>query len=146
MQGFMVASDPRAEARVKDPIPIPTVCRYCGASVRLVHHSEVYGRSFGDWPYLYKCSRCEAQVGLHPRTNLPLGTLADRALRDARKQSKSVFFSLSERRGWSRNDAYRWLRKATGLDSADCHFGLFDLERCVTVAALCQGELDKPAA
>lgn len=143
MQPFILASDPRAVARVKDPFPIPTVCRYCRGAVTLVHHSDVYGRSYGDWPYLYKCGQCDAQVGLHPRTNLPLGTLADRALREARKQSKAVFFQLSERRSWSRNDAYRWLRKVTGLDAGDCHFGLFDLDRCATVAALCKGELDR---
>lgn len=82
----------KALKRIKDALPKPTACNCCSAPVELVENSEIYnGRSFGDWPYAYLCRSCGAYVGLHPDTDLPLGTLADKRLRDARKVSKAPF-------------------------------------------------------
>src|SRR5690606_31465936 len=70
--------------RVKDWMPPPSCCPYCGGPVRLVKNCEIYrGRAYGAWPYAYWCQPCDAFVGLHPETDLPLGTLADRELREA---------------------------------------------------------------
>lgn len=42
----------RALKRVKNPLPAPTECRYCGGCVELVSNSEIYnGREYGEWPY-----------------------------------------------------------------------------------------------
>lgn len=120
----------RALRRVKNPLPAPTCCPYCEGPVALVSNAEVYGREYGAWPYLYLCRACDAYVGLHPDTDIPLGKLADRELREARKESKGVFQSLSARQGWSRTEAYKWLADRMGIPVGECHFGWFDLERC----------------
>ena len=67
--------------KVKDPTPVPTECRYCNGPVELVENSEIYRRNYGKWPYAYLCRSCDAYVGLHPNTLIPLGSLANRELR-----------------------------------------------------------------
>lgn len=117
--------------RVKDALPIPTTCNCCsGTCVQLVEHAEIYGgRSFGDWPYAYLCRDCGAYVGLHRATDLPLGTLADKPLRDARKTCKEPF-ELIWRDHMTRVEAYAWLAKQLGIPGEQCHFGMFDIDRC----------------
>ena len=119
--------------RVAHPLPIPAECRHCGGAVEIAHNSEVYSAAFGDWPWLYLCRGCGAYVGMHPYTNLPLGTLANRAQREARKEVKQLFNALwldaPDRRG-ARTQAYTWLASRMGLPEAQCHFGQFDEQHC----------------
>lgn len=129
-----------AIARVKDPLPVPTICRYqgCGGDVRIVGHAAIYGgRTYGDWPWVYCCQACGARVGMHPFTNLPLGTLADEALRARRNECKKPFEQLWRREWMGRTDAYRWLGRAMGKSVAQCHFGLFEADECDKAHTLC---------
>ncbi|WP_016773970.1 zinc-finger-containing protein [Pseudomonas sp. R62] len=121
----------RALKRVKNPIPAPADCRYCGDDVHLVCNSEIYrGHSFGDWPYAYLCRGCRAYVGLHPQTDIPLGTLADDKLRVLRNRSKAAFHDHMKKAGMTRTGAYQWLAEKMGIDVGVCHFGWFDLAEC----------------
>jgi hypothetical protein len=121
----------KALARVKDPIPVPTCCRYCNGTVRIVGHAVIYfGRTFGDWPWVYRCEACSARVGMHRFTNLPLGTLADKTLRDVRNRCKKPFDRIWEGGHMGRSQAYRWLGEHLGKSIADCHFGLFEAPEC----------------
>lgn len=122
----------RATARVKDSLPAPAVCPHCGGEVRIVHHDEVYGRSYGEWPWLYLCTGCRAYVGMHPFTNIPLGTLASEELRRARVQCKQPFEVLWRSGKMTRDDAYQQLAAQMGLTAAECHFGLFNIDQCRT--------------
>lgn len=132
----------RAITRVKDPLAIPTVCPCCGGAVVIKHHHDIYnGRSYGDWPWVYGCTDCDARVGLHPFTNLPLGTLADEPLRKARELHKAPFELIWRDGHLSRGAAYRWLAEQLGLKRDRCHFGLFDLELCVRAGQACQAYL-----
>lgn len=134
----------RALRRVKDALPVPTACNCCGGAVALVENSEIYnGRSFGDWPYAYLCRGCGAYVGLHPFTDLPLGTLADKPLRDARNRCKKPFERIWQG-GWlSRSSAYRWLALQLGIPVSECHFGLFDAARCEQARLFCEEFMGK---
>lgn len=125
--------------RVKDALPIPTTCNCCsGTRVQLVEHAEIYdGRSFGDWPYAYLCRDCGAYVGLHRATDLPLGTLADKPLRDARKTCKAPFEQIW-RDHMTRVEAYAWLASQLGIPGEQCHFGMFDIDRCHQARKACQ--------
>lgn len=122
----------RALARVKDRIEPPTDCPYCGEWVGLVSHTEIYhGREYGDWPYAYLCCGCRAYVGLHPDTDLPLGTLADEETRDARKSVKPSFMRICrDRFGGDRGATYLWLAERMGIETKACHFGFFDVDQC----------------
>ncbi|WLG64812.1 zinc-finger-containing protein [Pseudomonas sp. FP1762] len=127
----------RALKRVKNPIPAPADCRYCGDDVHLVCNSEIYrGRSFGDWPYAYLCRGCRAYVGLHPQTDIPLGTLADDKLRVLRNRSKAAFHDHMKKAGMTRTGAYQWLAEKMGIDVGVCHFGWFDHAECLAAESI----------
>jgi hypothetical protein len=131
----------RAIARVKDVLPAPTVCPHCGSAVKIVRNSEIYnGQEYGEWPWAYKCDGnfCDAYVGMHPFTNIPLGTLATHAMRDARKKAKAAFQPLWESGGMKRTEAYAWLAAQLGIAVASCHIGWFDVEQCNRVVEACK--------
>jgi hypothetical protein len=88
-----------ATARVKDPLPAPTQCPKCASPVELVSNAVIYGREYGEWPWVFKCTACDCRVGLHPFTAIPLGYLADGATRDARKGVKVHFNGLWQKKG-----------------------------------------------
>lgn len=127
----------RALKRVRDRLAIPKFCNCCGGPVRLISNMEIYnGTEYGDWPYAYRCENCEAYVGLHPKTDLPLGTLADHATREARKQKK-LFISIIKSHFKGRSDAaYQWLSDSMGIEKRMCHWGIFTIEQCNQAATI----------
>src|SRR5690606_21982374 len=133
----------RALNRVSDYMAPPAQCRYCGGPVELVANAARYGRLYGDWPYAYRCSPCDAHVGRHPNTESPLGILADRALRSAKTEAKHKWQQLSRLKGWKRGEAYRWLAEAMEIPRPECHFGHFDESRCGLALELCSKELSR---
>lgn len=132
---------PDAVAKVRDPLPAPTECRYCGAPVELVNNSEIYnGRSYGAWPYAYKCTSCDSHVGVHKYTDIPLGTLADADLRSWRQAAKENFNPLWQDGAMSRTEAYAWLAQKLGIERAQCHIGMMETEQCIaTIEAVRHG-------
>ena len=122
----------RATARVKDPAPIPQECPNCGESVEIVHHNDVYGRAYGSWPWMYKCTSliCDSYVGMHPYTNIPLGTLADEPTRDARRRTKKLFHQYLDKYGLTRSEGYINLAGAMGRPKSEVHFGMFEIADC----------------
>lgn len=135
----------RAMARVKDRLPVPTECPHCGSPVDIAHHRDIYGSECGSWPWMYVCTGedCDARVGMHPFTNLPLGTMATAAERRARQWAKQPFEQLWKGRVvyrggvrvrlkpvMTRSQAYQALAKALCIPEEHCHFGYFDIETC----------------
>jgi len=121
-----------AIARVKDVLPIPTRCHLCQCeNIEIVDHITIYGRLFdSDWPWCYRCTGCKAYVGMHPFTNLPVGTLADEPLRYARKHGKEPFEKLWKSGKMTRDQAYEELAAHLDIEKNECHFGWFDEELC----------------
>lgn len=137
----------RALKRVLHPIAIPTTCRFCADTVELVENSVIYrGRSFGDWPYAYWCGGCHAYVGLHPDTDLPLGTLADKRTRDARNTCKKSFEAIWRDGYMTRKQAYQWLADQMGIGVDQCHFGLFEPQQCQEAEAFSMAFFRSPQA
>ena len=137
--------NPARVAKVTDALPVPTVCPHCASPVRIGTHEEVYsGRSFGSWPFVYLCEgeECGAYVGLHPFTNLPLGTLATEVVRAARKSAKAPFEKLwkTGKAPMGRNEAYAWLADQMGIAVSVCHFAHFDAEQCDKAKKLCKAK------
>ncbi|WP_342656814.1 hypothetical protein GKC68_10495 [Pantoea sp. RSPAM1] len=128
----------KAVGRVKNPLPIPVNCRFCNAEVRIATHQEVYGRDYSDWPYVYLCIDCGAYVGMHPFTDVPLGTLADFDTRQARKRCKKPFEKIWRSGLMSRTEAYHWLARELNINVSACHFGWFDVEQCESAKRICE--------
>ena len=116
--------------RVKNKLPAPTTCHYCDGKVTLTNNKAIYGKSYGKWPYIYLCQSCGASVGVHPFTEIPLGTLADKNTKHARQKSKSVFKIIYESKLASRGQAYKLLADKLGISVDECHFGWFDKQIC----------------
>ncbi|KAG1248752.1 hypothetical protein G6F63_014192 [Rhizopus arrhizus] len=133
----------RALARVRDRIEPPKACHCCDGPVKLTNNSEIYnGHSFGDWPFVYRCTQCQAYVGLHPDTDLPLGIMADRATVAARKEAKVDFQRLTAARfGYDRSAAYAWLAQALGIAKSICHFAMFTEDQAQRAGEVCRLEL-----
>lgn len=138
----------RALRMVKDPAPKPVICPYCGSTVRLVNNEDIYGKPYGEWPYAYYCNDdnnifCDAYVGVHKNTDIPLGCLANGELRSFRKSAKTAFFHVIEVKKWTRNHAYRWLAEKMSIPKEECHFGMFDIERCRIAEELCKQKMEE---
>jgi len=119
-----------AVKRVKDPAPVIWECHYCQNPVTITQNKGIYGRNYGDWPWVYMCIKCAAYVGMHPFTNIPLGTLADAKTREARKRAKTVFLLLYKKEGLARTKAYEVLALRMGIPASECHFGMFTPSQC----------------
>lgn len=68
---------------------------------------------------------------MHPCIEIPLGTLADRKTRKARREAKTMFFDTFSH--LSRGAAYKKLSEMLGIEERECHFGWFSYEQCVNV-------------
>ena len=130
----------RALRRVKNPLPAPTKCPNCVSEVVLTTNADIYGREYGDWPYAYLCTNdlCDSYVGLHPDTDIPLGTLADSNQREARKAAKAAFFQRMRHEGMDRSAMYAWLADQMSIPVGECHFGWFDIAQCQLAERLCK--------
>jgi rubredoxin len=155
--------DPRcfSPTKLKPPYPLPFVsrrslqkvlhrikppqsCHSCGwINVELVNNTEIYGgREFGTWPYAYLCRSCGAYVSLHPKTDLPTGTMVGAAVRDARRAAKIPFTCLVKVKfGGKRGAAYSWLSNAIGVNLQVCHFSMFDEDVALAALEACYNEL-----
>ena len=104
-------------------------CPYCHAPAQLRPASSIYGIHTKDRAAkLYVCSRypaCDAYVQAHKATGLPMGTLANKELRQKRMQAHRTFNQLWEKGLMRKQDAYAWLCVRLGLPEADAHIANF---------------------
>ena len=94
-------------------------CPYCHAPAQLRPASSIYGIHTKDRAAkLYVCSRypaCDAYVQAHKATGLPMGTLANKELRQKRMQAHRTFNQLWEKGFMRKQDAYAWLCVRLGI-------------------------------
>lgn len=108
-------------------------CPYCGAKATLRPSSAVYGERAKDGRYLYVCDRyplCDAYVGAHIKSKLPMGTLADGNLRNKRIQAHKVFDKMWKSGPMKKWQAYKWLQSKFGLNSEQAHIAKFSEYMC----------------
>jgi hypothetical protein len=126
--------------KVTNPLPVPTICPHCGSAVERVSNSVIYRKEYGPWPFAYRCVKdeCDSYVGLHPKTDIPLGTLANKTMRAARKQAKAMLSPMWEVDGMEKTAVYAWLAGKMGIkDVNHCHIGWFDAQQCAQVVQIC---------
>lgn len=112
-------------------------CSYCGRPAVLRQASEVFHdpKRTG---YVYVCSHyptCDAYVGVHPGTKIPMGTLADPALRQKRILAHRSFDSIWKNGIMSRAQAYHWLADTLCLSETQTHIAQFGTYLCDRVIA-----------
>lgn len=116
-------------------------CPYCNNKAELVLSGVVYGYNV---PYcnnlLYICKPCQAWVGTHKKTVIPLGTLANGSLRAKRRETHEKFDRIWKMRHLpSRERAYYWLSKKMKIPFEDTHIALFDLRQCEIALSIVKG-------
>lgn len=128
--------------RVGRPIkalPQP-LCDYCGARAALVKSGEASYPYREDHGALWVCAACQAWIGIHARStrNVPLGRLADAALRDAKARLHSALEPLvagKVRRDGvnafeARAKAVRWVAGELGFEPVPGSIHNLSLEQC----------------
>ena len=99
---------------------------------------------------MYICRPCDAWVGVHKGTDKALGRLANKELREAKKEAHFWFDKIAKTNliykvfpkymdGVSnRNRAYLWLSEQLGIPRDICHIGMMDVADCKRVIELCK--------
>lgn len=113
------------------------MCPHCNKPSVLTPSREIYaGRDYGPL-YLCKCIEGWAYVGCHKGTKKPLGSLADRELRELRKEAHAAFDKMWKSGFVSRKEAYAILARALEIPVDKCHMGSFDKDSCKKVVTVC---------
>ena len=114
-------------------------CPYCGSQA-LLRPASAVRRNAAPGEMVYVCARypvCDAYVSAHKESLLPMGTLADKALRLKRRQAHIALNRLWEENHMTKKEAYRWLQVQLGLPEAEAHIARFSEFRCRQVIDLC---------
>lgn len=112
------------------------LCPYCRKWAKCVDSAVLYGRSYG-WIWLCRCQPGFAYVGCHGGTQAPLGTLANRATRTARKRAHALFDPIWRKGVITRKEAYLWLAGILNVSAEQCHIARSGTEQCMQIVAAC---------
>lgn len=105
-------------------------CPYCGANSEYIDSSYVYGKSYG---MIYICKPCDAYCGVHKGTDKALGRLANKELREHKKNAHKYFDQIWKRGIMNRRGSYKWLSEKLNIKKEYCHIGMFNVEQCKEV-------------
>jgi hypothetical protein len=117
------------------------VCPYCNQPARLTSGATIYPhRPDLDRLKFWQCQPCDAYVGRHKIDDgtQPLGRLANAQLRMWKQNAHAVFDPFWKDSGRGRRSVmYAKLAEALGIETKDCHIGMFDVETCKRVIQIC---------
>lgn len=108
-------------------------CPYCKNEAQWVDNSVVYGRRYGKSYMCYYCKPCDAYVGCHNNTTRPLGTMANKELRDWRMKVHAHIDPVWKYGKKSRGAVYAILKENFGRQ---IHVGESDIETCKQILSI----------
>ena len=112
-------------------------CPYCGAPVIYRSAEGIYKENHLD-AMLYVCSKypkCDAYVRVHARTKIPVGSLANKELRNLRRIAHQYFDQLYLTRLMTKEAAYEWLSDLLCTPPSEAHIGYLGEYYCKEVIA-----------
>ena len=120
------------------PVRVDVVCPYCGNKSNLVSGNDIYPHrlDLGKLNF-YMCKPCDAYVGTHKGTIIPLGRLANKELRAWKRKAHDAFDPIWKSKDMGRRQAYYWLADKLDIPKNDCHIGDFDTDTCRKVVDIC---------
>lgn len=110
-------------------------CPYCGGTLTLRSADGIYHDNSNN-TMLYVCSnypQCDAYVRTHPGTTIPVGTPANRKLRNLRNEAHRHFDQLYRSGFMSKQDAYLWLAALLQAPLSQAHIGYLGEYYCTQV-------------
>lgn len=111
-------------------------CPYCNKETELVDSKEIYkNRSYG---FAYLCRDCNAYVGCHKGTKIPLGLPANEETRNWRMKAHAMFDPLWKvdttnnliTKSDRRKLLYKQVSELMHLESYQTHIAMFNEEQC----------------
>jgi len=102
-------------------------CPYCKKVAVWCNNKERYGKQYGDSYMCYWCKDCDSYVGCHQNSKKPLGSMANKELRQLRIQCHSLIDNLWKNGKMSRKEMYRMLSDKFGRT---VHIGWSREEEC----------------
>lgn len=126
-------------------INMKVICPYCNKKAAFVTGEVVYPhRNDLHEKWFYLCRVCDAYVGCHVGSGIPLGRLANSELRKAKQAAHEAFDILwKETPIMSRKAAYVWLSAELSLSLDKTHIGMFDVNQCNKVVELSNAKYDE---
>lgn len=120
-------------------------CPYCGGRVNLVSSSTVYhsNKYKGKMWVCEHYPKCDAYVGCHPGTEIPLGRLANKKLRNLKMEAHKWFDPIWKSGLMTRKEVYKWLASMLNIEESECHIGMFSPDTCNKVIQICKRQ-DNP--
>lgn len=107
-------------------------CPYCGSHTILRSADGIYRENSRN-EMLYVCKNYpafDAYVRVQKGTTIPLGTVANRELRELRAEAHRQFDKLFLRGYMSKHDAYQWLGGILGVPANQAHIGQLSVLAC----------------
>ena len=111
-------------------------CPYCSRPAVLTRR-RIPGEAHQE--FFWVCHPCDARIKAHFKSKMPMGKMANKALR-LRRISAHRAFDVKWLFNGNRSKAYRELSEHLELSSADCHIANFDTDMCKRVIAYARGE------
>ncbi len=135
-------------------MPEVVICPYCSKQATYVNSYTVYGADYG---MVYLCKGCDAYTGCKTGTDKPLGRLANKELRNKKKEAHKYFDAIWKEklkrrrieRGeeyqeiYARSSGYKWLSTQLNITFKECNLGLFDIDMCQKVVDICKPYANK---
>jgi len=118
---------------------IGEICPYCKQKPEYIDSIAIYGTSYG---MVYYCKKCDAYCGVHKGTDISLGRLANKELREWKRKAHDAFDPLYKSNYMTRHEAYSWLSQKLNLPRDYTHIGMFGVDTCKKVVELCKKELE----
>ncbi len=108
-------------------------CPYCNKQANWVSNEKIYGRRYGKSYMAWWCDPCNAYVGCHCNTKIPLGTMANKELREWRMKAHQKIDPLWTSKQLSRKEVYQKLKDYFGRE---IHIGETDIETCKEIIGI----------
>ena len=116
------------------PTAVERYCPYCDAEATVSDSAEIYrGRSYGLALICTRWPECDAFVSCHPGSDRPMGYMANRELREARKKAHAAFDPRWKHTKLTRKGAYQLMADLLKIPLGQAHISHLNLEQCAIV-------------
>lgn len=115
-------------------------CPYCGSLVTKRAASYVYGKDAKPDTFLYVCDRypaCDSYVAAHIKSGLPMGTPANKTLRNKRIAAHKALDKIWKNGYMTKEQVYIWLQAKLDMPANVMHIGKLNEYYCNRIIYEC---------